>query len=103
MIRVTVYQTAVTDLKGTSLKSGSPKDYHMRLQAAYVHTVDRQGNPPPVPEKIEIALDRDQPAYAVGEYELQPSAIYVDRNGRLAISPRLTSWTGKPPTDTKTR
>jgi len=88
MIRVTVAQTAVRELKGVSAKTGKP--YEMRFQTAYAHTVDRDGNPPLYPEKIEISLDKDQPAYAAGEYQLHPSAVYVNRDGRLDIAPRLT-------------
>jgi hypothetical protein len=87
MIKVIVYQTALREMKGTSAKSGRP--YHLRIQNAYAVTVDKDGNTPPVPEKFEISLDSDQPVYQPGEYTLHPSAIYVDRDGRLAISPRL--------------
>ena len=87
MIEVTIAQTTVRELKGTSAKSGRP--YHMRFQTGYAMTVDKDGNKPPFPEKFEISLDSDQPAYAPGVYTLHPSAIYVDRDGRLAVSPRL--------------
>lgn len=89
MIRVTVAQTTVRELKGTSKNTGKP--YHMRFQTGYAHTVDKDGNTPPYPEKFEISLDQDQAAYAPGEYTLHPSAVYVDRDGRLAISARLTA------------
>lgn len=88
MIRVTVAQSTVREMKGTSQKTGRP--YEMRFQTAYAHTVDKDGNPPPFPEKIEISLDRDQPAYGRGEYTLHPSSLYVDRDGRLACGIRLT-------------
>ena len=91
MIKITVAQTAVRELKGTSAKSG--RDYHLRFQNGYAHTVDKDGNEPPFPEKFEISLDRDQLPYAVGVYSLHPSAVYIDRDGRLAVSARLTPWT----------
>ena len=94
MIRVTVAQTTVRELKGTSAKNG--RDYHLRFQNAYAHTVDRDGNTPPYPEKFEISLERDQAPYSAGEYSLHPSAVYVDRDGRLAVSPRLTPWKPAP-------
>jgi hypothetical protein len=90
MIRITVYQTNIRELSGISEKSGKPRPYHMRFQNAYAHTVDRDGNSPPVPEKFEITLEDGQSAYPVGEYTLQPSALYVGRDGRLACTPRLT-------------
>lgn len=87
MIRISIAQTTVRELKGTSAKSG--KDYHLRFQTGYAHTVDRDGNTPPYPERFEVPLDRDQQPYQPGEYTLAPSAVYVDRDGRLSISPRL--------------
>lgn len=94
MIRITVSQTSVRELNGTSAKTGKP--YAMRFQTGYAHTVDKEGNTPPYPEKFEISLDRDQVPYTPGDYQLHPSAIYVDRDGRLACSPRLTPVTRKP-------
>lgn len=94
MIRITVAQTTVRELKGNAKVSGKP--YHMRMQTAYAHTVDRDGNPPPFPERFEVILDTDQQPYAVGEYQLHPSAVYVDRNGNLQCSPRLTPLKQKP-------
>ena len=90
MFKITVAQISVREIKGISEKSGTPKPYHMRFQTGYAHTVDRDGNLPPFPEKFDISLDSDQAPYPVGDYTLQPSALYVDKNGRLAVSPRLT-------------
>ena len=88
MIRIIVAQTTVRELKGVSKNTGKP--YHMRFQTGYAHTTYRDGNTPPYPEKFEISLDADQPAYAPGDYTLHPSAVYVDRDNRLAVSARLT-------------
>lgn len=87
MIKVTIAQTTVREFKGNSKTTGKP--YNLRIQAAYAHTVDKDGNPPPFPEKFEVMLDQDQPAYAVGDYQLHPSSLYIDRDGRLAVSARL--------------
>lgn len=94
MIRITVAQTTVRELKGVSKTSGKP--YHMRFQNGYAFTQDKDGNQPPFPEKFEISLDNDQPAYTPGDYTLHPSAVYVDRDGRLAVSARLTPVKAKP-------
>lgn len=94
MIKIIVAQTTVRELKGVSKTTQRP--YHMRFQTGYAHTVDKDGNAPPFPEKFEISLDTDQPAYAVGDYQLHPSAVYVDRDGRLAVSARLTPLPKKP-------
>lgn len=87
MIKVTVYQTTVREMRGVGKTSGKP--YHLRIQNVYVHTIDRDGNSPPVPEKIELFLDDDQEPWAVGDYQLHPSSLYVTREGKLQCSPRL--------------
>ena len=88
MILVTVAQNTVRELKGVAKVSGKP--YHLRIQTAYAHTVDKDGNKPPFPEKFEVMLDNDQAPYAVGSYTLHPSTLYVDRDGRLQCGVRLT-------------
>jgi hypothetical protein len=95
MIKITVAQTGVKNINGTSAKG---KPYSMSFQTAYAHTVDRDGNPPPFPEKFEILLDKDQQPYSVGDYQLHPSSVYIDQNGRLAVSARLTPLSKKPAT-----
>lgn len=86
MIRIIVSKTTVRELKGNSKTSGKP--YHLRFQDAFAYTVDEQGNSEPFPEKFEISLN-DQPAYAPGEYVLHPSSVYMSRDGKLSLSPRL--------------
>lgn len=100
MIRVSIAQTTVRELSGVSSKTGKP--YQLRFQTGYAHTVDKDGNPPAYPEKFEISLDREQPAYQPGDYTLHPSAVYVDRDNRLAVSARLTPAPKAPATPAKT-
>ena len=90
MIKITVAQTALREMKGTGKTSGKP--YHLRIQTAYAHTTDRDGVQPPFPEKFEVILDNDAVPYPPGVYTLHPSAVYVDRDGRLACSPRLVPF-----------
>lgn len=89
MIQISVAQTGIREFKGNAKASGKP--YHLRIQTAYVHTVDAQGNKPPYPEKFELMLDADQAPYPVGEYTLGDSSVYVDREGRLAVSAHLVT------------
>lgn len=93
MIRITVFNQPTRRLQGVAKTSGKP--YDLTFQTIYAHTVDRDGNSPPVPEKVDIVLDKDQQPYAAGEYTLHPSAVYVDQNGRLACAPRLTPLKAK--------
>ncbi|MCM5681908.1 G5P family DNA-binding protein [Schlegelella sp. S2-27] len=85
-IKIIIAQTGVRNVKGTSAKG---KAYDMNFQTGYAVTVDKDGNSPPFPEKFDFVLDSGAPPYAVGEYTLHPSAVYIDQNGRLAVAPRL--------------
>lgn len=94
MIRVTVAQTTIRTIPYTDKKGVEQKLY---VQNAYAHTVDDQGNAPIYPEKFEIVLPRGQiEGYPVGEYQLAPSAIYVDRQGKLGINARLKPMQAAP-------
>jgi hypothetical protein len=93
MIKVTVYGLPVREFSGNARESGKP--YHLRIQTVYAHIVDEQGNSLPVPEKFEIILEKDAHPFAPGEYTLHPSSLYLDRNGKLALSPRLAPLRAK--------
>jgi len=90
MIRITVAQGTPRAITYTD-KKGQPAKFY--VQTVYLHTVDKDGNTPLYPEKAEIGLDRDDNGnplfYAPGEYTLHPSSVFVDRNGRPALSVRL--------------
>lgn len=86
MLKVEIDSTSLNERQGISSKTN--RAYHLRMQTAYLHVVDSDGKPAKYPEKFEIMLDAQQPAYAVGLYQLHPSAVTVD-DGRLAIAPRL--------------
>ncbi len=91
MIRVTVPTLPVRNQSGIGKTSG--KAYSLDFQTVYFHTCDKQGNPLPFPEKSEIILEKGSDglpmAYAAGEYQLAPASLYVDRNGSLAVAPKL--------------
>ncbi|PND36612.1 heavy metal transporter [Paucibacter aquatile] len=96
MIQITIAQTTVKEFKGNSKTTGKP--YHLRMQTGYAHTVDKDGNKPPYPEKFDLMLDGEQQPYSPGDYQLHPSSLYVDRDGRLAVSARLAPVARKPAT-----
>jgi hypothetical protein len=91
MIKIQVVNASPLEIAYTDKKTGRPASFY--LQTVYAFTYDRDGNPAPYPEKVEISLDRDTNGapkpYAVGDYTLHPSALYVDSNGRLSVAPRL--------------
>lgn len=87
MIRITVPALPVRNIKGTSTRTNKP--YDMNVQTVYCHVSDLAGEPLPFPEKSEVVLDQGQAPYAPGEYTLSPASLYVDRNGRLAVAPKL--------------
>ena len=99
MLKVSVTSTEVRNQSGNAKTSGKP--YSLDFQQVWIHTCDRHGNPNPFPEKVEIILQKDKDGAALyhlkGEYTLEPSSIYVDRSGNLAISPKLRAIpTSKP-------
>lgn len=88
-IRIVITSPDFREMKGVGKVSGRP--YHLRIQTAHAFGVDKDGTVAEFPDKFEIALDNDQAPYARGNYTLQPSAIYVSRDGKLAVSPRLVA------------
>lgn len=97
MIKVTIHSAEVRHMSGTSKTTQKP--YNMAFQEGYFHTVGKDGKPAPYPQKVEFMLDKDKEGaalfYPPGEYHLDASSIYVDRNGRLALSVRLAKAPAK--------
>lgn len=79
MIRVTVPNLPIRIQPYISKKDGSPQQ--LRLQTAYLHTVDQDDQPLPYPEKVELFVRNDEQPLQAGEYTFRPSAITV-RDGR---------------------
>jgi hypothetical protein len=69
-----------------------PKPWKIRIQTGHIYCVDKEGVCDEFPGKFEILLDDEQAAYPKGVYTFSPSAVYLDRNGRLAITPRLIAY-----------
>jgi hypothetical protein len=90
LIKVTVPALPVRNMKGIGKTSLKPYDFN--IQTIYCHTADQLGNALPFPEKSELMLDSDQAPFPPGEYTLLPNSLYVDRQGRLAVAPKLTKF-----------
>lgn len=93
-IRIVITSPDIREMKGIGKTSLKP--YHMRIQIAHAFPVDKDGVTAEFPDKFEIALDTDQIPYPRGNYTLQPSAIYVSRDGKLSVSPRLVALAAAP-------
>ena len=93
MNKVIITSTEVRHQSGNSKTTGKP--YAMSFQTGWIQTFSRDGTPNPYPEKFEIILEKDKDGaalfHATGEYVLHPSSIYLDRQGNLAVAPRLAS------------
>lgn len=87
MIKILIHKPEVRLIDYVSKKTGQPAQ--LRAMEGYAFTVNSHGEAAPFPEKFEFLLDKDQPAFGPGEYTLHPSCIYVDRQGKLALSVRL--------------
>ena len=79
-MRIIVDSTNVTEKKGT----GEKGPWSFRNQLAYVDTGKRY------PAEIKIRLAGDEPAFPVGEYEVDLAAsVYISKYGSLALSEEL--------------
>lgn len=87
MIKIAITSPEIREMKGIGKVSGKP--YHMRIQTAHAFTVGQDGVVAEFPDKFEIALDEGQFPYARGSYTLSPSAVFVGRDGRMEVRPRL--------------
>ena len=88
MIKVRVTSSDIRNLDGVSKTTG--KEYHLRMQTVHGFFISPEGVVPEYPDKFDVFLEKDQSAYAPGWYTLHPSAVYLNFDGKLSISPRLT-------------
>lgn len=89
-LKVEITHTDAKLFEGTS-KTGKP--YAFKTQKAYIWTIDPETKLQNMyPTQIDINLDKEENPLAVGFYQLDLSSIYVDRSGRLSISPRLKPY-----------
>ena len=93
MIRITVPDLPARRMQGTSKTTHKP--YDLQIVTIYCHVADVNGKPLPYPEKSELMLDATETAPAPGDYTLSPASLYVDRNGRLAVAPKLVPIAAK--------
>lgn len=93
MLKITVHSDNLRRQAFVSKTTGKPGELY--FQTLYLHTVGEDGKPNPFPEKVEVIAERDAQgnpaAFPRGEHTLHPSSIQIDRNGRIAVVPRLTS------------
>lgn len=93
MLQISVTSTEVRNQSGNAKLTGKP--YSLNFQTIWVHTVGKNGVKNPYPEKTEIILEKDANGaalyYTPGEYTFAPESIYIDRNGNVALSPRLVA------------
>lgn len=112
MIKVVVSSAEIVERQGLTKEKYSRegaivpggRPWHMRLQSAHAFTVSPDGVVAPFPDKFEITLDNgrladpdngikaipEQAPFAPGVYQLSPSAVFISREGRMEIRPRLT-------------
>jgi hypothetical protein len=91
MLKVVIASPAVKDLTGKAKVSG--KDYHIRIQTAYLFPVSPTGEISEMPDKFEFFLEDGQAPYPKGTYTLLPSALQVSRDGKMTFFPRLAPVT----------
>ncbi len=82
MLKIEIKSTSVSEISGIS-KAGKP--YLIRKQTAWAHTYNEHGALNEYPERFDINLAVDQPAFAAGFYKLNPSCIFVGDFHQLSI------------------
>jgi len=87
MIAIEVKEATAREISGNS--KGTNKPYSFGVQTIWAHVVEKDGKPSAYPIKTEVMLDNGKAPYPVGQYVLDPSSVYVNRNGRLDLSVRL--------------
>lgn len=93
MIKIAITSSEIVERKGTSKATGKP--YHLRIQTAHAFTISPEGVLAEYPDKFEILLDAEQAPFARGTYQLSPSSVYVGREGRIEVRPRLVPVAAK--------
>lgn len=93
MIKIAITSPDIREMKGIGKTSGKP--YHMRFQTGHAFTVSADGAVAEFPDKFEISLEDGQLPYARGTYTLSPSAVFVNRDGRMDVRPRLVPVAAK--------
>lgn len=83
MIKIEIKDATVNTRSGKARATG--RDYTIRSQEGYAHTVSRNGNLNAYPEKISITLEDGQSAYPPGNYQIAPSSLFVGDFGRLTL------------------
>lgn len=100
MLKIEVSTTVIDQKSGVSAKTGKP--YSIREQEAWAFFSDRSGKPNPHPTKIKLTLDDEQTAaYPLGLYQLDPSSLYADRFGQVAIRAKLRPMVAAQPAQPK--
>jgi len=92
-IKIVITSSETRNMKGVGKVSGKP--YDLNFQTAYAFTVSKDGLVAEFPDKFEIILEKDQAPYSKGSYTLSPSALFVSRDGRLEVAPRLVPVASK--------
>jgi len=75
-------------ISGTSKKTGEP--YSFSIQTAYLHNGDHY------PTKFEIVIDSTKSPYQTGFYDLASDSVYINRLGKLDVSPKLIAGASAP-------
>jgi len=89
MIKIEIESSAIKTIEGISAKTGKP--YSMRIQSGYIFLIGTDGTVGKYPEKFDFLLAKDLHPYAPGLYMLHPSSLSLDRDGKLAVSIRLSA------------
>jgi len=83
MLKIEVLPNSTTTR--TSQKSGKP----YTICEGYAYELGKDGKPLPHPTRVEWFLGQEEQPPAPGVYLLAPASLYVGRDGRFAVAPKL--------------
>lgn len=88
MTQIQIHSASLREIPYTNKKTGAAE--RLLVQTAYLHAVDEQGALGPVPDKFELVLPKNVTTpFQPGMYTLHESSLYVSRDGKLTLNPRL--------------
>ena len=84
MIKVSVKSNTIETVQYKNKTTGNPAT--LRLQTVFLFMPNDQGVIDGTYDKISMPLNAEQAPFPVGDYQLTPTCLYLDRNRRLCVS-----------------
>lgn len=84
MLKISVKSDIIETVQYRNKTTGNPAT--LRLQTVFIYMPNSQGVVDGTYDKISMPLNEAQAPFPIGDYQLSPACLYLDRNRRLAVS-----------------